>query len=115
MHDPTTWFLLLFSTVTALLMAAAVPMMRGWVRPNPLYGVRTAKTLGDEDAWYRSNAHGGRVLFRTGFCQLLAVLALYCVPGLRADFVAYNLACGAVILGGLLLAGLSILRETRSR
>ena len=37
-------------------------------------------------------------MFGTGLVQLVAVIALYFVPRLRADFVAYNLACGAVIV-----------------
>src|SRR5258708_27638348 len=110
----TLWFLLLFVGVAVVMIALAVPLMRGRVKPNLIYGVRTQRTLSDEDAWYRSNAYGGRVLFRIGLVQLVAVIALYCIPSLRGDFVAYNLACGAVILGGVLLATVRILRFVQS-
>jgi uncharacterized membrane protein len=99
---------------TILLIAISVPLMQGRVKPNSVYGIRTAKTLSDESVWYRSNAYGGRLLFRTGFMQLIAVVALYCIPSLRANFVAYNLACGGVILGGLLLASVLLMRFIRS-
>jgi uncharacterized membrane protein len=114
MHDLTSWFLLLFAGVTTLMMVLAVPLIRGRVRPNLIYGLRTPKTLGDEGAWYRANAYGGRLLFGSGLVQLVAVVALYCVPRLRADFVAYNLACGAVIVGSILVIGALLMRRLRS-
>ena len=108
------WFLLLFVAETILFIVISVPLMQGRVKPNSIYGVRTAKTLSDENIWYRSNAYGGRLLFRTGFIQLIAVVGLYCIPSLRDDFVAYNLACGGVILGGILLASVLLMRFIRS-
>src|SRR3954470_6668680 len=95
------WFLLLFAGVAGLMMVLAVPLMYGHVKPNSLYGLRTERTLRDEDAWYRGNAYGGRLFFRTGLTALIAVVGLYCVPSLRANFVAYNIACAAVIVGGV--------------
>jgi uncharacterized membrane protein len=112
--DITLWFLLLFAGVTALMMALAVPLIRGRVKPNVLYGVRTPKTLGDERVWYAANAYGGRLLFGAGIVQLVAVVALYFVPRLHADFVAYNLACAAVILGGLLVVLVLLFRRIHS-
>ena len=88
--------------------------MQRRIGPNRIYGVRTRKTLADEDVWYESNAYGGRLLFRTGLVQLVAVVALFFVPRLRADFVAYNLTCGAVILGGVVLASVLIIRHVQS-
>ncbi len=114
MQNMTLWFLLLFVGVTVLTTALATPLMRGWVKPNLIYGVRTTRTLNDESAWRRSNAYGGRLLFRTGLVQLAAVVVLYCIPSLRDNFVAYSLACGAVILGGILLASVLIMRFVQS-
>lgn len=98
------WFLLLFTGVAGLMMTLAVPLMRGRVKPNSLYGLRTKRTLRDDDAWYRGNAYAGRLFFRTGLVALMAVVGLYCVPNFRDNFVAYNIACGAVIVGGILFA-----------
>ena len=78
----TLWFLLLFASASSLMMALAVPLMRGRVKPNSLYGLRTERTLRDEEAWYRGNAYGGRLFFRTGLAALVAVVGLYCVPSL---------------------------------
>lgn len=114
MRDLTPWFLLLFASETVVTMALAVPLMRGWVKPNRIYGLRTPRTLGDEGLWYRSNHYGGRLMFRIGLVQLIAVVALFGVPGLRDNFVAYNLSCGAVILGGILLGCVLMIRHSRS-
>src|SRR5438045_9288220 len=110
----TLWFLLLFTGVAGLMMALAVPLMYGRVKPNSLYGLRTVRTLRDEDAWYRGNAHAGRLFFRTGLVALVAVVGLYCVPSLRDDFVAYNIACCAVILGGVLFTTVLAVRFVQS-
>jgi len=95
-------------------VALAVPLMYGRVKPNSLYGLRTERTLRDEDAWYRGNAYGGRLFFRTGLVALVAVIGLYCVPSLRDNFVAYNIACGAVIVGGLLFTTVLVVRFVHS-
>jgi len=110
----TLWFLLLFTGVAGLMMALAVPLMRGHVKPNSLYGLRTERTLRDEDVWYRGNAYAGRLFFRTGLVALVAVVGLYCVPSLRDNFVAYNSACGAVILGGVLFTTVRAVRFVQS-
>jgi uncharacterized membrane protein len=114
MPDLTPWFLLLFVGMTTLQMAVSVPLMRGRVGPNSIYGVRTRKTLGDEGVWYASNAYGGRLLFRTGLVQLVAVIALYFVPSLRVNFIAYNLACATVMVSGVVLASALIIRHIQS-
>jgi hypothetical protein len=114
MPDLTPWFLLLFVAVAIQLMAISVPLMRGRIGPNSWYGVRTKKTLGDEGVWYQSNAYGGRILFRAGLVQLVAVIALFFVPSLRSNFIAYNLVCATVIVGGAILAFTLIMRHLRS-
>jgi hypothetical protein len=44
---------------TALLAAAAVPLVLKLVPPNRLYGVRTCRTLADRDLWFRVNRFAG--------------------------------------------------------
>jgi uncharacterized membrane protein len=114
MRNPTPWFMLLFAGESVVTMAMAVPLLRGWVKPNPMYGLRTPRTLSDEGLWYRSNRYGGRLMFRTGLVQLIVVVALFGVPSLRDNFVAYNLLCGAMILGNILLSCVLMIRHTRS-
>ena len=38
-----------------LMMIFSVPMIQGNVKPNRIYGFRTAKTLADPKVWYPAN------------------------------------------------------------
>ena len=49
-----------------LCVGLAVPLIRGRVKPNAIYGARTARTLASEETWYRVNAACGRWLFWSG-------------------------------------------------
>src|SRR5512145_222539 len=59
MEDPNfiNGFTILFVSTSLLLTILSVPMILRRVKPNPLYGFRTAKTLakGNEDVWYDAN------------------------------------------------------------
>lgn len=57
---------LMFAGISILLMALAIPMIRGWVKPNPYYGFRTPKVMKDPDLWYPANARYGWWMVLTG-------------------------------------------------
>ncbi|MDN2484225.1 SdpI family protein [Kosakonia sacchari] len=59
-----------------LLMAIAIPLAKQRIKPNRLYGVRTALTLRDEAAWYRVNRAFGvaMIICGTAFFLLSALL-----------------------------------------
>lgn len=107
-------FMLLFVGTSALLMGVSVPLLLGRVGRNSTYGVRTAETLADDQIWERGNIFGGRLLFVTGLVQLVAVIALYCVPFLHGNVIAYNGACGVFIVASLLAASAWIQRYVRT-
>lgn len=47
-------------TLAALMIfAASVPLVRGRVRRNRLYGVRLPQSLKSDEAWYKINRFGG--------------------------------------------------------
>lgn len=108
------WFMLLFVGTSVLLMGVSVPLLLGRVGRNDTYGVRTAKTLADDRIWERGNIFGGRLLFLTGLVQLVAVIALYCVPFLHGNIIAYNVACGVFIVASLFAASAWIHRYVRT-
>jgi len=72
-----------FSIPALLILVAAIPLTLGLVPKNSLYGIRTAKTLSDDDIWYRSNRFGGFALMLSSAIYLL-VAALY--PIARPDY-----------------------------
>ncbi|SEK65191.1 SdpI/YhfL protein family protein [Kosakonia sacchari] len=59
-----------------VLMALAIPLARLRIKPNRFYGVRTARTLHDEAAWYRANRVFGVAMLLCGaaFFLLSALL-----------------------------------------
>ncbi len=109
-HAPTLGMLLLFVSTGGLLMAVSAPLIQRKVKPNPVYGVRTPKTLSNEGVWYPANEYGGRLLFRAGVIELAAAILFLLVPGIGGNFTNYCLANGAVTLVSVLGASAMILR-----
>ena len=55
------------------LIGVAIPLYRGRIPPNSLYGARFASTLTHDRVWYQINARGGRDLIIIGSVYLAAV------------------------------------------
>ncbi len=58
--------LVLYVVIGLLSAVVAVPLIKGKVQPNALYGFRVPQTLDDAAVWYAVNAHFGRRLLLTG-------------------------------------------------
>ena len=41
--------------MAAIIALTAVPLLFGWVPPNPYYGFRTPRSMSSPEAWYRAN------------------------------------------------------------
>ena len=54
-----------------ILMAIALPLVMQKIKPNHLYGVRTAFTLTNETAWYQANRFWGRAMITSGLAFFL--------------------------------------------
>jgi uncharacterized membrane protein len=63
-----------------LTVLLSIPMILGWVKPNPWYGVRTRKTLGSPQIWYRANRVGGIYLTIATLAALAVWAVLASVP-----------------------------------
>lgn len=83
--------LVLYAVIGLLSVVVAVPLIKGKVKPNALYGFRVPQTLNDPAVWYAVNAHFGRRLLLTGLATALAAALLYTVPGLDVDSYAWAL------------------------
>ncbi len=55
-----------------VILVLGIPLLLGKVPPNALYGLRTRRTLADEEIWYRANRFAGLVLMLAGGVVLLA-------------------------------------------
>jgi hypothetical protein len=81
-----------------VLALATVPLVAGWVPPNPWYGFRFPGALESPTLWYRLNAIGGR--------NLLIALAVCVVVNL---LVAWKGSAGMMRNLGWINAGLILL------
>ena len=70
MH-PKTILILNLGFFGALGIPVSLPLIFRKVRPNKLYGVRTNKTLSDENIWYEANAYFGKDLLRASIAILI--------------------------------------------
>ena len=84
-----------FVGIGFLFLLIAIPLIQKRVRPNPIYGFRTKKTLGNERVWYKANEFSGKQFYRSGLTLILAAFALSLVPHIGKPF--YSIACCAVM------------------
>jgi len=83
---------------TGLLMSLiAVPLMRGWINPNPLYGFRVKATLEDPIIWYAANCFAGWRLFIAGLVIAAASLLFYLIPNQQLERFAFSCLAATVI------------------
>lgn len=107
-----TIFSLVFIAVGLLIAGVSVPLIKGRVPPNYLYGFRTPKTLSDERIWYEANRASGRAMFLAGVVTATTALAMLLFGGsLEADRAVFVLV--AVLLLSIAAALLHSFRELR--
>ena len=102
MGDPKAILLAVYLLSGLLLVGLSVPLIRGRVPPNPLYGFRVRRTLEEPAVWYAANRYAAWRLLWLGVALVVVAAACYLVRGV--GFVAYALACSAVLLVGLAVA-----------
>ncbi|QXD14526.1 SdpI family protein [Rhodocaloribacter litoris] len=74
-------FLGLTNVLCALLgIGLSLPLLRGRVKPNRLYGVRFRKAFESEALWYDINRYGARRMIFWSTVLLLIGLAAFFVP-----------------------------------
>ena len=110
--DPKTLLLLVYLGSGLLMASLSIPLIRGKVPPNPLYGFRVPKTLRDERVWYPANRYASQRMLVTAVVLMVAATATYFfLPGLGVAH--YAIVCGCVILGGLAVSLLQSFRYLR--
>jgi uncharacterized membrane protein len=78
--------------VPAVLIAAfSIPLALKLVPPNRLYGVRTARTLADRQAWFQVNRFAG-------FALIVAVAAAMCFYVLEPELASGRSLAGVLAL-----------------
>ena len=64
-------FFLIADAVIALI---AIPLAMRLIPPNPIYGVRTARTLDDPKLWYAANALAGQLLLAAAGISAILIM-----------------------------------------
>jgi SdpI/YfhL protein family len=96
--------LIMFVPTALLIMGLALPLIRGAVKPNWLYGFRTSDTVSDPDLWYPANAYAGRWLLAVGAVMLLATCVVFWIPSVSDDAYAIGIVSGLGVLVLVMLA-----------
>ena len=65
-----------FGLLGVLFIGLGVPLFRGSIGVNGLYGFRTPKTMSDETVWYEANKILGRDLIIAGTLELLGAVII---------------------------------------
>ncbi|MCC6445326.1 MAG: SdpI family protein [Armatimonadetes bacterium] len=88
--NPKMLLLLLYLGGGLLEMALAVPMIRGMVPRNYIYGFRTPKTLESDAIWYPANCYAGKaILIAGGILVAGTLLLLIAAPFVSVDTIAW--------------------------
>lgn len=102
------WILLmlfLFSGVLQIVLS--IPLIRGRVRPNALYGLRIKRTLENADLWYAANRYAAWRMLWVGLLLMAFAAVSYFLP---ITFIVYALTGLIILLGGLGVALFQSLR-----
>lgn len=95
-----TWF---FSAEGLFILVISVPLLLGKVKPNALYGFRSARTLADPQLWYAVNRSGGGAMTVAGAASALSPWIVRMTLDGRG-FLPIVLTNGAVTVGAVLAA-----------
>lgn len=107
--DPKTILFLVYLASGLLMASLSIPLIRGKVPPNPVYGFRVARTLRDERVWYPANRYASQWMLGTAVVMMLAASAAYFfMPGLGVAHFA--ILCLCVVLAGV---GISLVQSFR--
>jgi uncharacterized membrane protein len=85
--------------VSLLMIVLSIPLIARKVPPNPLYGIRTPRTLTDADFWYEINAYCGKLMLVLGVCLTGAAFVLARAPGISVDSYAYGFVAVLGVVG----------------
>jgi len=94
------WMIYLAGIIGGLfLIGLGLPMYMKKVKPNPVYGFRTRKTLSNEAVWYDANRYAGRCLILTGVFGIVMCLAVFVLQRTGSLPPEFTLKYKAAVIG----------------
>ena len=99
MQPDKAWLFAAYLFTALVFVALSIPLIRGRVPPNSLYGFRVRRTLEDPAVWYPANRYAAWHLLAAGIAVAIAATVLYVLP--QVGFQTYAWSCVAVTLLGV--------------
>lgn len=93
---PHTVLGLFHISISIIICISCIPLTKGKVPLNYLYGIRTAKALESEENWYKINKYGARQFIIWSIPLALIGIAVLLIP-IENDFL-YSLLISAPLL-----------------
>jgi uncharacterized membrane protein len=90
----------------------SVPLVRGKVPPNAIYGIRTKFAFASEENWYRINKFGGKVFL--GVAIIITFVGLIGLFLPNESMKAYGIVAAGISLVSVLGATLIIMLASTS-
>lgn len=81
---------LLNISIAIFLILVAIPLIKGWIRKNYLYGFRFRKALESEENWYRINQFGAKTLLRWSSLLLITGVVALFIPANKEQITLYT-------------------------
>jgi hypothetical protein len=69
-----------WTLIGLVVIAVAIPLARGRVGPNGLYGIRFRESFQSDEAWFAINRYGGRRLFVWAIPLVLVGIGCFFFP-----------------------------------
>ena len=107
METARVLLLVIFLVSGGLLVGLSVPLMRGWVGPNAIYGFRVRRTLENREIWFAANRYAARWMAGAGVALIATAVGLY-ITARGMSVAMYAVTCGAVLLG---VVGLGMMKS----
>ena len=91
---------LVFIGLGVLFVLVGLPFAMNLIKPNPIGGVRTRKTLSDPRIWYLANSYFGKLWILHGSITIVLAVVLRLTAMSPAT---YGSICVLVLFGGFVL------------
>jgi uncharacterized membrane protein len=99
--------LFLYIATGILFIVISIPLIRGRIKPNAWYGLRTSRTLHDNDLWYKANRYSGWLLLASGIIIMGLAIVIALIPGITTEIYALaETASMVAVLGAVAILSL---------
>ena len=91
-----------------IIFILSIPLILNLIPPQPWIGIRTSKTLSDDEVWYRANRFAGWALLVSSVIYIIVAGTVPCTVPCGIDVGQWLVQLGAFVLP--LLVSLSLAR-----